>query len=211
MTWKQCVLVSAFVLASPVAGQRGGSTRGDEFQPGDRIALVVEGEAQWTDTFTVVPGPAIRLPVIGAVSLAGVRRSDVERYLGSQLGRYLRNPMIHAQALMRLAVLGEVEHPGYYQVSASVPLSDLLMRAGGPTRDAKMNTAHIERDGGAVVDPDSLQRVLSAGVTIADLHLHQGDRVVVPRLQRHDPESAVRIVTMLVTLPVAVYGIMKLF
>ena len=41
-----------------------------EFQIGDRILLVVEGDTALTDTFTVHTGPAITLPTIGEMARA---------------------------------------------------------------------------------------------------------------------------------------------
>src|SRR2546425_1957900 len=50
-------------------------TEGD-FQPGDRILLLVEGEKELSDTFTVGPQRDILLPNTGTVSLQGVLRSE---------------------------------------------------------------------------------------------------------------------------------------
>src|SRR2546426_6307818 len=50
---------------------------GSGFQVGDRILLKVEGDSQFSDTFTVGPGPGLTLPVIGEIPLVGVRRADV--------------------------------------------------------------------------------------------------------------------------------------
>ena len=82
------------------------------FQPGDVIRLEVEGDTVFTGTFTVGPGPALTLPVIGQISLVGVRRAEVEAQLKEQLSRYFKNPVIHAKALIRLSIVGEGPRPG---------------------------------------------------------------------------------------------------
>src|SRR5439155_1611991 len=84
---------------------------------------------------------ALKLRAIGTVSLAGVRRADLESYLARELAKYLRNPVVHAHVLVRVAILGEVEHPGFYAVPADLVLGDALMRAGGPTRDSRVARA----------------------------------------------------------------------
>src|SRR2546422_5770131 len=71
---------------------------GSGFQVGDRILLQVEGDSLLSKTFAVGPGPALTLPVIGAIPLTGVRRSDIEPYLSQQLARYLKEPVVHAKA-----------------------------------------------------------------------------------------------------------------
>src|SRR2546426_11407756 len=139
-------LLALLLLTSPLAGQTARAPEGD-FELGDQILLEVEGDSQFTHVFAVGPGPALTLPVIGAIPLNGVRRANVESYLGQQLARYMKNPVVHAKVLVRLGVLGEVEHPGYYAVAAGAVVSDALMAAGGPTKDAKFTAARIEREG----------------------------------------------------------------
>jgi len=49
-----------------------------DFQAGDRIFLRVDGEPQLTDTFTVAPGPELPLPQLGALSLKGLLRQELQ-------------------------------------------------------------------------------------------------------------------------------------
>ncbi|HVH10757.1 MAG TPA: polysaccharide biosynthesis/export family protein [Gemmatimonadales bacterium] len=182
---------------------------GAGFQVGDRVLLQVEGDSLFTGTFTVGPGPALTLPVIGAIPLAGVRRTEVEPYLRQALARYLRDPVVHAKPLIRLAIVGEVEHPGFYSVSADALLADALMQAGGPTRDARVPALRVEREGKPILQGDSLQHVLAHGLTVDQMGLRDGDRFVVPR--QHDGEATWRVLGLLVTLPAAIYGITRVF
>ena len=50
--------------------------REGDFQTGDQIALVVEGEEALTHNFVVEDGPALVLPTIGKIPLAGVRIAE---------------------------------------------------------------------------------------------------------------------------------------
>src|SRR5437899_12782544 len=102
------------LLAVAVAGRAAAQDPPDEFQIGDRILLRVEGDSSLSDTFTVSRGPALVLRVIGEVPLAGVRRADIEPYLARQIGRFLKDPVVHARALIRVSILSEVARPGFY-------------------------------------------------------------------------------------------------
>src|ERR1051325_79107 len=102
----------ASVIATPAVAQ----TPEPAFQVGDRVLLHVEGDSALSDTFTVVAGPAIRLPDIGEISLAGVRRTDLESHLQHELSRYIKDAVVQARALIRVSVVGEVGHPGFYAV-----------------------------------------------------------------------------------------------
>jgi len=174
------------------------------FQPGDVIRLEVEGDTVFTGTFTVGPGPALTLPVIGQISLVGVRRAEVEAQLKEQLSRYFKNPVIHAKALIRLSIVGEVTRPGIYPVPTDLVLADVFMVAGGPTHEAKFAATRIERGDQRLVDAKELQRALGRGLTVDDLNLRAGDRITVPR-EVHDPEVPWRIMGLLLSVPAAIY------
>ena len=175
----------------------------EAFQVGDRILLSVEGDSLLSDTFTVVAGPAVRLPVIGEISLEGVARPEIEAHLTRALGRYLKGPVVHARALIRLSILGEVARPGFYAVPSDVVLADALMVAGGPTQTARADKLRIERSGTRLWSGARLQEAIARGATVDELGLRGGDRIVVPGRGR-DAESTVRIIGVLATVPVAV-------
>ncbi|HET9707804.1 MAG TPA: SLBB domain-containing protein [Gemmatimonadales bacterium] len=207
-TGRAAMLIGLASLLLVCAAWGQDSTAG--FQVGDRVLLRVDGESLYTDTFTVIRGPALRLPVIGDVPLAGVPRSGIEPYLVGRLGPFFKHPVIHACALVSIGVVGEVEHPGFYVVPGDALLTDVLMTAGGPTRDAKVTDLKVLRDKKAVLDGDRLQQAMASRRTVADLSLQAGDQLVVPRATRHDPESTWRIVSIIIGLPVAIFAITRL-
>ena len=208
MTLLRTTLFVLLGLAGAAALRGQQATEG--FQPGDVIRLEVEGDTLFTGTFTVGPGPALTLPVIGQISLLGVRRAQLEPHLKQELGRYFKSPVIHAKALIRLSIVGEVAKPGIYAVATDLVLADALMVAGGPTPGAKFTATRIERGDQRLVEAKELQQAWTRGLTVDDLNLRAGDRIYVPR-EVHDPEHAWRIVGLILTVPAAVYGLTRLF
>jgi len=198
-------LAALVLLAVAVAGRAAAQDPPDEFQIGDRILLRVEGDSSLTDTFTVSRGPALVLRVIGELPLAGVRRADIEPYLARQIGRFLKDPIVHARALIRLSILGEVARPGFYAVPADAVLTDALMAAGGPTQGAKFSALRIERDGGRIWSGGALQQAIARGLTVDQMRLRAGDQVIVPA--RRGAETTMRIIGILAAIPAAVYGV----
>jgi polysaccharide export outer membrane protein len=188
------IIVAALVTADRAAAQKPAT----DFQAGDRILLRVEGDSALSDTFTVVAGPALRLPAIGEVSLAGVRRADLEAHLTRELSRYLKDPVVHARALIRVSVLGEVVRPGFYAVPLDLVLADALMVAGGPTQDARVDRLRILRGESALWSGNKLQGAIARGSTLGDLGLRAGDRIDVPG-GRRDPDSKWRLAGLIVT------------
>src|SRR6266702_335620 len=110
-----------------------GRLHAGDFRAGDRLVIQVEEplpvtpgggggaapkspEQQLTDTFTVNGAQELTLPLLGLVPLRGVLRSELETYLTAQIATRIRNPEVHARALISVAVSGGVQKPGFYAV-----------------------------------------------------------------------------------------------
>jgi protein involved in polysaccharide export with SLBB domain len=177
-------------------------------RPGDRVVMYVEGERALSDTFIVRSTGAIDLPALGAVTVAGVPRSGVQSHLNMQLARYLKKPILRAHALVRVGVLGEVARPGFYTVPPEAGVADALASAGGPTKDARVDGMHVDRDGRTVTAVDKVQRALASGTTLDQLGITSGDQFVVP--PRKDPDRMLRLIGVFATIPAAILAIVAL-
>jgi protein involved in polysaccharide export with SLBB domain len=152
-----------------------------DFEVGDRVVLAIQGQPELSDTFVVALGRVLELAQVGEISLRGVLHSELEAYLTEQLDRYIREPVVHARALIRISILGSVTRPGYYLLPAETPLADALMLVGGPTPEAKANAVWIERGAERIWEGEGLQVAIREGRTIDELNLRDGDQIVVPR------------------------------
>ncbi len=199
--------VVAALLATSVA-RLPAQTRATPFQVGDRVLLYVEGDSALSDTFTVVAGPALRLPIIGEIPLAGVSRADVETHLTRELGRYIKDPVVQARALVRVSVVGQVTRPGFYAVPTDLVLADALMLAGGATQEARVDRLRILRGNSALWSGTQLQTAIAQGATLDQLGIRAGDRIQVPG--QRDPESKWRIAGMVVTTLATVVTVVAL-
>src|SRR6266702_392779 len=196
-------IIAVALLTVGVLGRRvTAQTRTTPFQVGDRILLHVEGDSALSDTFTVVAGPALRLPEIGEISLAGVPRAGLEAHLTRELGRFIKDPVVQAHALIRVSVFGEVTRPGYYAVPIDLVLADALMVAGGATKDARVERLSIQRGNSSLWSGDPLQTAIARGATLDELGIRAGDRIQVPG--KAESESKWRILGMIVTSLAAV-------
>jgi len=180
-----------------------------DFHVGDRIVIRVEGEPQLSDTFTVRDGPAIDLPPVGTLSLQGVLRSELVGHLETHLSRYLRNPVVQVRALMRILIEGDVARPGYYSAAPQQALADVITQAGGLGARAKANQMRVERGSQRLWSGQPLQEALGRGYSLDQLNLRPGDRLLVPT--RGDTERSMRILSIAVTLPIAVYSLTRIF
>jgi polysaccharide biosynthesis/export protein len=189
-------------LSATVQAQEG---QPDDFHVGDRIALTIEGPQVFSDTVVVRDGLILRLPNIGDIPMTGVKRSNVESYLTQQIGKYIRNPVVHATPLVRIAILGQVARPGFYTMPSDVLLSDVVMKAGGPTGSADLNRTVVKRGGQEVISKEQVASALTSGMTLDQLHVAPGDQMVVGE----KPNSIVG--TLLTVLGVAVPVITLLY
>jgi polysaccharide biosynthesis/export protein len=150
-----------------------------DFQVGDRILLAVERQPELSDTFTVRQGPALPLPQLRELPLAGLLRAELEARLTQHLKTYIVDPKVQAIPLMRIWIDGGVNVPGVYLVPSQTLVTDALMRAGGTTRGAQPNAIVVLRDGKPIWEGEALQRAITEGRTLDELSLRAGDRIVV--------------------------------
>ena len=154
-----------------------------DFQDGDRIVVKLLGNTPligWTgDTITVRAGRMLPLPQLADLPLTGVLRSELNERLSSHLAKYVRDSSVRATPLLRLAVLGQVRNPNYYYTSADVLLSDLVMKAGGPTPTANMDKLVIRRGTEIIWNAQDTRTALNDGISLDRLHLRAGDELYV--------------------------------
>jgi len=153
-----------------------------DFRVGDRIELIVAGEAEMPQQVVVEHGPVITLPVVGRVSLAGVLRSELEGHLTREFARVILEPEVRARSLVRIGVIGSVTNAGFYPVPAEALLDEAIMIAGGLDSNADLSSFRIVRGGEIVIDSYAVTQALSAGRTIDQLNMTAGDQLVIDAL-----------------------------
>src|SRR6267143_1850675 len=109
--------------------------RDGDFQVGDRIVLSFISDAKHSDTLVVRSGRIIDLPGVGELPLTGLLRSELKGRVTAELLKYVKAQEVDVTPLTRIAVLGEVVHPGYFAFRADVPITDAIMLASGLTLD----------------------------------------------------------------------------
>lgn len=154
-----------------------------DFRLGDAVRIIVEGETEIPPELPVEPGPRITFPTIGPISLRGVLRSELEDHLTAELSRFIQNPIVRAEALIRISVQGSVGSPGFYVLPANMLVGEALMSAGGVGQAADLEELYIERQGEPLFDGEEMRSVLAEGRTLDQLNLNGGDQIVLPAQQ----------------------------
>ena len=155
--------------------------REGDITQGDVIALAVAGEAAWTDNFVVTVSRTIELETLPPISVANVLYSELEDHMTAELGRYLREPRVRAEALKRIAVLGAVGTPGFMSAPGSTVVADLIMLAGGPMTTADVDDAEFRRRGESLGFDDG--PIAFQAYTLDELGIRSGDELHIPTTQ----------------------------
>jgi len=148
-----------------------------DFRPGDVVGLIVRGQEDWTGSFPVQPDQTIVLPALPPIPLAGVLHSEAEEVIRGALATVLRNPLVELATQMRISVTGQVGEPGFYDVSGTLLLSDVIMLAGGPTQRSKLESVEIRRLAQTIMSGSELT---TRGATLDELGVQSGDVVYIP-------------------------------
>ncbi len=160
-------------------------------EAGDVIYVNVFPAQEFSKEVTVQPDGTIELPLLGSMRAQGLRPAELEKLLTARFSKYVSNPSITLNvrrfAFNRVAVIGHVRSPGYFEYREGMRLLDLIAQAGG-TQDYSRNSRvriyrKIKGDGDKVTEQvirADLQKVLDGDME-KNIPLANGDIVYIPR------------------------------
>ncbi len=151
--------------------------------PGDLLELFLWGQVDADYAVPVEPDGSIHIPKVGVVSLAGLTlaqaRERIHAALARQYSRFHLSVTLKHLRTVQVYVVGEVAHPGSYEVTGLGTAFDALFAAGGPTRQGSLRSITLRHLEGAPEKID-LYTFLMTGDRSGDLRLRQGDTLFVP-------------------------------
>lgn len=150
-----------------------------DFQPGNIVEIRVPRYDTLSGRFQVTPERSVEVPTIGTLDLEGVLFAEADSVIGGWLRQYVRAENVRIRVLQRIAVLGEVQSPGFYDLSPATPLSEAVMAAGGPTQQSDLDEVEIRRQGRTLANAEG--RPLDEATSLEELGLERGDQIYVPR------------------------------
>ena len=135
----------------------------------------------------------IRLPLIGTVNVKGRTARRLESDIADLLDRYLHSPQvsvfIEEYKSQRVAVLGEVNKPGVYEVSEKRTVTDMLAHAGGLSPSADQVVFILRKsngvEGASVASGEllkvDLEQLLAGHDPSMNMMVGSGDVISVPK------------------------------
>ncbi|MGO9061316.1 MAG: SLBB domain-containing protein, partial [Candidatus Binataceae bacterium] len=150
--------------------------------PGDQLVVFTWGRVNAQLQLQVQSDGSVLIDQVGPLQVAGLTfgqaRKLIEGRLKQSTGTEVNVTMGQLRSI-QVTVVGEVNQPGTYTVSALSRLSNALLAAGGPSKTGSLRRIELRR-GGRQVGTLDLYDVLLKGDTRADVQLQQGDVIRVP-------------------------------
>jgi protein involved in polysaccharide export with SLBB domain len=119
--------------------------------PNDQVAVEVFGEDDLRTSGRLTPEGNLNVPLLGAIHLGGLTPTQAASRLTELYSRdYLVNPKINvtlvAYGSRRFTILGQVGHPGIFEMSPDgIDLLEAVAMAGGYTRIAAPERITVRR------------------------------------------------------------------
>lgn len=151
--------------------------------PGDGLSIDLWGGVAQRLYRIVDREGRLALPEVGPISVSGQTLGQVQQVVQRVLRTEYRDVSADVSLArlrtVRVYVVGDVEHPGAYDISSlSTPLNAMLA-AGGPTSEGSLRLVQHLR-GKQLVEEVDLYDLLLHGVQSSLQHLQDGDSILVP-------------------------------
>jgi polysaccharide export outer membrane protein len=155
--------------------------------PQDLLAIDVWHEPELTQTVPVRPDGKISLPLIGDLEVSGLTPRALQARLAKELEAYIHKPQVTAIVRevnsRKYYLIGEVERPGSYPLSAHMTVLDALATAGGFRDFAKIQQIYLLRlrpDGSRNRLHFDYKAAVNGKAWYRDIELQMGDTLIVP-------------------------------
>ena len=127
---------------------------------GDRLRVIVFGQADLTNTYTVDKAGMVSMPLIGPVSARGRTPGQIEAEITGRLrAEYLRDPDVSVEVdrYRPFFAMGEVNAAGQYPYVAGMTVQAAIAVAGGFTVRADKWSVDVTRSIDGVVSKERLK------------------------------------------------------
>ena len=140
---------------------------------GDRIRVIVFGQDNLSNTYSVDGSGAVALPLIGPVRARGLTTFELANEIARKLRRkYVKDPKVTAEVETHrpFFILGEVNRPGQYPFVNAMTVEAAVAIAEGYTERAKKRFVRLTR---------RFEGVMSTVMVPADYPVQPGDTIYV--------------------------------
>jgi polysaccharide export outer membrane protein len=181
----RALLLWLLSAAAPLLAATGTVPADYRLGSGDLLHITVSGYAEMVTDVRVSETGNITYPYIGEVHVTNLSTHEAEQIIAQKLGDggFIRQAQVTVLVSeyqgQRISVMGQVEKPGKYPLTASAKVMDLLAEAGGTVPSIAADQATLLRKDGSKVVID-LQSLFD-GDPRQNPPVSGGDTIFVPR------------------------------
>lgn len=174
--------------------------------PGDVLEIItVEGNDRKTERVRVQPDGTVSFSILTAIPIRNKTLSETTTILREHLERYIRSPQIQVfiqdYNSRSASVFGAINlnvgssissvriGPGIYPLKGQRTALELIMQAGGPAPDARLDQVRLTRQNKTYLI--NLQVAVTSGDTRQNVILQDGDVLQITGTQQSDRRVAV--------------------
>ncbi len=191
-------------------------SKGYTLGPGDQVQIDIFNLPEYSGKngqHQVQIDGTLNLQLIGNVSVQGMTLEGAKELIQEKYGEYLQIPIVNLNLLaarpLKIAIAGEVQHPGSYTISPIVSQGDnsksgtqlptvtkALQVAGGVTTSADIRQIKIRRpqpNAPEQVININLWELLQTGNLVQDMSLRDGDTLFIPSITEINPVESTQL------------------
>lgn len=150
--------------------------------PGDNVIIDIWGASQKSLTQEVSPDGTITIEGFGPIDIGGLTISKANSLIKSKLGSRYQSSEIKVtlgqSRTISVNIMGEVQAPGTYTLSAFASVFHALYMAGGTSDIGTLRNIKVYRKGKLMTDVDIYDYILN-GKMSGNIRLNDGDVIVV--------------------------------
>jgi protein involved in polysaccharide export with SLBB domain len=150
--------------------------------PGDEVIVDIFGATQVSLHLTVNAEGVVVVDQYGPISIGGLTLAQADRLLRQEVGAMYESSTVRVSVgqtrSIMLNVMGEVNVPGTYHLSAFSTVFQALYSAGGVTDIGTLRNIKVYRQGREVATVDIYDYILN-GITSGDIRLRDNDVIIV--------------------------------
>lgn len=147
---------------------------------GDKLNIKVLRYGELSADYLVRSDGKLTFPLLGEISAAGMTPVELAESLNVSLKKYCTDPEVYvsvvSEGTTRVYLLGEIKHPGLYELKKSRTVLDAISAAGSYTDKTAKKRIYLIRKG---KDEEpikiNLKKMLEKGDLTQNYELNEGD------------------------------------